>query len=241
MCSSDLTRFLELLGLGRSLTVELPISEAYVPLQASQSRQLYAARKDIGNRPALASNNRSESLESIEFSAPEHTPQIVLNQIFHVCQAADQRGIILLGEPGAGKTTGARQVAWQLASGRRTPAELGLPAGIRPVFLRLRNLKPTTISASATAVDALKQFLRQEVHCPGEPAGQQDPCDALWNNPGGLLWIIDGLDEVVDPQLRAIVSRWIQETLQHRLRDYFLVTCRFQGDRKSTRLNSSHT
>jgi formylglycine-generating enzyme required for sulfatase activity/3',5'-cyclic AMP phosphodiesterase CpdA len=228
---TESTRFLELLGLGRSLTVELPIADAYVPLQASQSRQLYAARRDLGNRPAPASNDRCESLESTEFSATEHTPQIVLDQIFHVCKAADQRGVILLGEPGAGKTTGARQVAWQLASGRRAPAELGLPAGIRPVFLRLRNLKPTTISANATAVDALKQFLRQEVHCPGEPAGQQDPCDALWDDAGGLLWIIDGLDEVVDPQLRAIVSGWIQETLQHRLRDYFLVTCRFQGYR----------
>ncbi|MFN9134724.1 MAG: NACHT domain-containing protein, partial [Planctomyces sp.] len=51
------------------------------------------------------------------------------------------------------------------------------------------------------------------------------------DNPGGLLWIIDGLDEVVDPQLRAFVSGWIRQTLQQRLADYILVTCRFQGYR----------
>ncbi|MFN9287177.1 MAG: hypothetical protein ACK6EB_03845, partial [Planctomyces sp.] len=101
----------------------------------------------------------------------------------------EQRGVILLGEPGAGKTTVARQVAWQLASGLRTPAQMGLPDGIRPVFLRLRNLNPATIS-QADPVESLKQFLRQEVRSAGEAPDRQDPCDALWEQSGGLLWII---------------------------------------------------
>ncbi|MFN5801034.1 MAG: SUMF1/EgtB/PvdO family nonheme iron enzyme, partial [Planctomyces sp.] len=85
--------------------------------------------------------------------------------------------------------------------------------------------------SQADPVESLKQFLRQEVRSAGEAPDRQDPCDALWEHSGGLLWIIDGLDEVVDPQLRAVVSGWIRQTLQQRVADYILVTCRFQGYR----------
>ncbi|MFN5075433.1 MAG: metallophosphoesterase family protein, partial [Planctomyces sp.] len=68
---TESTRFLELMGLGRATTVELPIAEAYVPRQASRSRRMYAARQDRGNRPGLpdsaesaATDDRDDSLES---------------------------------------------------------------------------------------------------------------------------------------------------------------------------------
>ncbi|MFM8728458.1 MAG: NACHT domain-containing protein, partial [Planctomycetaceae bacterium] len=182
---------------------------------------LSAAQRDRGIRPLPRADSDDEFSELSETPVAHETDELPIDQIFHVCKAMDRRGVILLGEPGAGKTTGARQVAWQLASGHRTPAELGLPDGILPVFLRLRNLNPAVISTAASPVTALKEFLRQEVHGPGEAADRQDPCDALWENPGGLLWIIDGLDEVVDPQLRAVVSGWIRDTPPQRLHDYF--------------------
>jgi predicted NACHT family NTPase len=44
-----------------------------------------------------------------------------------------------------------------------------------------------------------------------------------------MLWILDGLDEVVELSLRETVSGWIQTTVGHRDHDWFVVTSRFQG------------
>lgn len=56
------------------------------------------------------------------------------------------------------------------------------------------------------------------------------PSEALWEGKGGgVLWILDGLDEVVDPVMRGKVAGWIREALRERTKDRFVVTCRFQG------------
>ncbi len=44
-----------------------------------------------------------------------------------------------------------------------------------------------------------------------------------------MLWILDGLDEVIDADARQTVSGWVRSALDNRLDDWFLVTCRFQG------------
>ena len=44
-----------------------------------------------------------------------------------------------------------------------------------------------------------------------------------------MLWILDGLDEVIDATARQTVSHWIQQAIGDRTDDYFLVTCRFAG------------
>jgi hypothetical protein len=95
-----------------------------------------------------------------------------------------------------------------------------------PVFLRFRNLRREMLDAA----NGLREFLVAETHCDYAPDDRNSPGPELWNGQGGgLLWILDGLDEVIDPEARATVSGWIQRALQHRPRDRFLVTCRFQG------------
>ena len=44
-----------------------------------------------------------------------------------------------------------------------------------------------------------------------------------------ILWILDGLDEVVDHGVRKQVAGWMSRTLADREKDRFLVTCRFAG------------
>ena len=63
--------------------------------------------------------------------------------------------MLLLGDPGAGKTTGARLLCWQLASGEVPADELGLPAGAIPVFLRLRNLRPEHLAGGLEGSDGV--------------------------------------------------------------------------------------
>ncbi|MEI7700418.1 MAG: SUMF1/EgtB/PvdO family nonheme iron enzyme [Planctomycetia bacterium] len=76
--------------------------------------------------------------------------------------------------------------------------------------------------------NGLRTFLNEQTHCSTAKDGLTDPGDDLWNG-GPLLWILDGLDEVIDPAARAAVSGWIQAAVQARTEDYFLVTCRFAG------------
>ena len=213
---------LKLLGMGRSFQIELPISEAYVPLKANLSRSM--------------------ELKTTERFAEHHTESeinVELADVFQHAKKRGDRGVILLGEPGSGKTTGARQLAWQLASRQRLPKDLGLPDRITPVLLRFRNLS----SKSLAEENGLKTFLTEQTECGNAPDGLNSPGDDLWNGRGGpLLWILDGLDEIIDPDARKSVSTWIQKAIRERTKDYFLVTCRFAGYyRDGVPLGSSFT
>ncbi|MFM9115003.1 MAG: SUMF1/EgtB/PvdO family nonheme iron enzyme [Planctomycetota bacterium] len=220
-------QFLALRGMNTDFGVELPIDQIYVPLTTARGR--------IGER---LESDRNRGLKGVDPESWQQPRDISLNDVFRESESGNYRGVILLGEPGAGKTTGARQLAWRLASGLSRPEELGLPSGIRPVFLRLRQLDPTVIdplgtdSDQAFAIKSLQKFLNQETYCPGGLPQEQNPGPDLWNDASrghGLLWILDGLDEVVHPNLRSVVSGWIRDLISERPNDRFFVTSRFQG------------
>jgi formylglycine-generating enzyme required for sulfatase activity len=240
------SQFLTLLGLGRSLQVDLPISEAYVPLRTVLSRSLelrptFRAGKTGNSRlnksPTHDGQAADEQTESqLEAQQLEQLPggfdrDVELGQVFLETEKLGERGVILLGEPGSGKTTGARQIAWRLASQQIKPTDIGLPPETVPVFLRFRNLSQQAMNQTQPrSLEGLRQFLRAETHNAGAPDGCQDPGDELWNrSPKPLLWILDGLDEVGDAKVRQRVSQWLRQAIEDRPQDWFLVTCRFQG------------
>jgi sulfatase modifying factor 1 len=201
------TSQLMMLGFGRSLQIELPILDAFVPLQATLSRSMEMKPKE-------------RVLDMVADSAED----VELVDMFKHAAKLRHRGVVLLGEPGAGKTTGARQLAWQLASGTKSPADFGLPNEITPILLKFRSLSRYALEQK----HGLRTFLTEQTHCDTAKDGLADPGTDLWNG-GPLLWILDGLDEVIDPESRAKVSKWIQEAVNDRTDDYFLVTCRFAG------------
>ncbi len=107
------TAHLTLLGMGRSLQIDLPIQQAFVPLRTTLARNL-----------ELRETDRSLTGHA------EHEEDVEIGQAFRKAAGFGLRGVVLLGEPGSGKTTGARQIAWRLASGQSRPEDLGLPAGL---------------------------------------------------------------------------------------------------------------
>ncbi|MBS0205591.1 MAG: NACHT domain-containing protein, partial [Planctomycetes bacterium] len=190
------------------MQIDLPIAEAYVPLRTKLVRSL-----------------EQHSTERLKDHLAEHEEDVDLADVFREADRVSLRGVVLLGEPGSGKTTGARQIAWRLASGESRPADLGLPPGITPVLLQFRKMSRTALAQK----NGLKSFLRDETSCELAGPGLDDPGDALLKCDGGLLWILDGLDEVIDPAARAKVSSWVKDAVGQRPRDRFLVTCRFAG------------
>ncbi|MFM7058324.1 MAG: metallophosphoesterase, partial [Planctomycetota bacterium] len=131
------TRGIQLLGMGRSFQVDLPIDDVYIPLRMVRfTRQRSEDEperlpKGNGNGPAASKElDPAESEMTVEQDLAEKGPEWMFQQ----CQQQAKRGVVVLGEPGAGKTTWARQLAWRLASGSATPEALGLPPGLRPVL-----------------------------------------------------------------------------------------------------------
>lgn len=140
----------------------------------------------------------------------EDTP-IDANRIFIRAAEFGQRGAVLLGDPGAGKTTAARQLVFSLASGRMSPEILGLPSGVAPVFLRFRDLEAGDEKTGFNA------FLEREVTPCYEDGAERRRLarEAVLDHPQ-LLWVLDGLDEVVEEKLRAKARDWVVNLLKDR-------------------------
>ena len=227
---AEKTATIEMMGMGRSCQIDLPIAEVYVPLRLVRSTRFTHLMTDRVPGDENDAGDADELSVGAEHADGDPSEQLSLQHVFEHCANAQKRGLVILGEPGAGKTTWAQQLAWQLASGTVTAEQLGLPVGLRPVFLKLRNLSTAALAAETDAASSLQSFLKQETVASGAPEGLQDPSDELWNDKqNGILWILDGLDEVVSPVARAAVSGWVRELRGQRTRDWFVVTSRFQG------------
>ena len=208
-CLAGKTATITLLGMGRSLQVELPIDEAYVPLRTTMARSL-EQRPSIASRMDMPSTKRAWTSGKCSARQPSYACAA------SSCSASPDRA-----RPRApGNSPG----GWPV--GRVCRRTWGCPPARRPCCCG----SATCAGRRWRTKTGCGRSSTPRRSCDEAPDALASPGPDLWNGGGGgLLWILDGLDEVIDPEARKKVSGWVRKALEGRPQDYFLVTCRFQG------------
>jgi formylglycine-generating enzyme required for sulfatase activity len=192
-------------GFKTRLRVPIALEDLYIPLHAMVDQRACgdAVFPDANAAGQVLRNYGSE--------------EIPLAQAFACAQRLGRKGLVLLGDPGSGKTTHLKRLL--LACWRESPATLGLPAAMVPVFLPVRRY----VSGLALA-----DFIDAEMNA--ELRGRLGAgFGARLLERGQLLLLFDGLDEVAEPGQRVAVVRWIEEACAAHPTCVPVVSCRFAG------------
>ncbi|MCX4240133.1 FAD-dependent oxidoreductase [Paraliomyxa miuraensis] len=196
----SLHRELLLAGFETKVRVPIVLEDLYEPLDAVVNRSV----------------QRKQVFRTSE-EARGHDAQIALSRAFKVARKDGRRGVVLLGDPGSGKTTHLKQVLLKVV--RDGAESIDLPAGTVPVFLPLRRLRDLEAGLPA--------FIEQELRDP--LLDVDDGFGQRLCKRGKLLFLLDGLDEVASAKDRERVARWIEAARRAGSDNYFVVSCRFSG------------
>ena len=217
-CLVDRYRYLDFKGMGVSdrIPLRLPLLDMYVPLKArielpegeTWARELFLAGREVPDEERAAIGER--------LSEPEPVADLL----------RENDGLIILGDPGAGKTTFLKYLALKLAAGRGE--DLGLEVRL-----------PVLIPLSAYASALMEKDVRLDDFVAGyfHDLGADLPVDAMLEEAlkgGGALVLLDGLDEVKDPGLRRTVADRVVDfyVFHRRAGNRFVVTSRIIGYRE---------
>ncbi len=205
------------MGVSDRVPLRLPLVEMYVPLKArielpegeTWARDLRLAGREVSDEEAEAMGHRLSE------------PRPVLDLL------REHDGLIILGDPGAGKTTFLKYLALRLAHGRGRGAGPGRPpaGAAAPVGLCQR---PGASGTCPWTASSPSYYHDRGVDLPlgphaGRGAGR-----------GRALLLLDGLDEVRDlAQRHLVVERVVDFFAFHRRQgNKFVLTSRIVGYRE---------
>ena len=136
------------------------------------------------------------------------------------------RNYAILGAPGCGKTTLLKHIALTLCAPKHHRREMGAPT-LLPVLLFLRD-HAQAIRANPSL--HLAQLIRDQFAARQAPPPPPGWLEAQLDK-GGCLILLDGLDEVADPQVRKGVVTWVEQCMSAYGKNRFIITSRPHGYR----------
>ncbi len=220
-------RYLELRGIrsgGRVVNIQL--DEIYISLKAVRKRAARPEEDWLRTQEKFAPGEQRKRAE-------ETADALRVEKAL-----AAHRHLVVLGDPGSGKTTLLRYLALLYArdmatSGKETLKRLGVQeAGSLPVLLPLRRVgaflaarrpREDGTEGHALLLDFLYEMLRNEKI--ELPAGFFE----AYLRQGKAVILLDGLDEVADPNLRRRVSEMVDAFARAYAGCRFVVTSRIVG------------
>lgn len=194
--------------LAPTATFSYPFDEVYIPLEI-----------------AMQEAWRSRSLEGD--LVHDMGRDIALGEIF--ARTRDDREVMIFGNPGAGKTTTLEKICHQmLIEGGEA---VGLPRATLPLLLPLRHATREDLAQD----DPLLPLARREI-LRGDVPLSEEVLARLWAQ-GGLLLLLDGLDEVADVELRDGLVRHVVQSAPARRRQgvRHIISSRFSGVTRALR------
>ena len=228
-------RYLDFRGMGvRDLPVQFPLREVYVDLKArievpetdtlSQERRVSRreAREEDGSSEEMRVAGRKMSEEELAALGPRLSEPRPLLDLFRESEC-----LIILGDPGAGKTSFLKYLALSLAEGRS--GEIGIGPRL-PILVPLSAYANRLAKGRAGLKDFLSDYYREDREL-------DLPLKDLFDDSlekGDALVLFDGLDEVRDEaQRRDVVERVVDFFCTHRKKgNHFALTSRIVGYRE---------
>ncbi|AXQ55539.1 HEAT repeat domain-containing protein [Streptomyces koyangensis] len=151
----------------------------------------------------LALQTRGELVDALEAGAAARLPERGEPPRPVLAALAEESGrrVVVLGDPGAGKSTLAKYLALALAGGlEAVPEELARLEGLVPVLVELREY-----AVPEAWSDTLEDFI-ERAHVQAYLPLPRELLTGLLRE-GGAVVLFDGLDEVFDPATRAAMAR----------------------------------
>ena len=215
-CAVNAHRHLSTAGFEAAAGHPLELERVYVPMQA------YVHFK-----------NRDGCLE--KWTEDDGTtedngfPTVDIPRAFAASARHSIKDVVLLGGPGSGKTTVLKHLLLSLIEGGGAKS-LGLDSGTIPFFASLKNLEDPDRESFA-------DFIRRECRLDTFSVSDASFKELLHSGRGIIL--LDGLDEVVDKELRSKTCRWIDRARHEYASTRFVMTSRFSGYLDQCRLEGN--
>jgi formylglycine-generating enzyme required for sulfatase activity len=202
-----------LVGFGKHVHLALELEDLLVPQNA------------LVDRRAIGKVGYVDADDAVR-GCGERSELIALADAFRrVGEVSNRRGFVLLGDPGSGKTTQLKRLLLWIA--KNGPETVGLPAGMVPLFLPLRELRSVD--------EGLEPLIEAQLSSPHYKPKAGFARRMLAR--GNLLLLFDGLDEVADDKQRERVAKWIEQAADAHPDWRIAITSRYAGYTDHSRLD----